>query len=146
MSTHNCQSDSTDMDITDGHTTASQTVQTWASHMSTHNCQTQYKHGHHICPHIIVRQTVQTWASLMSTHNCQTDSTDMGITYVLVFIVIGRSCSEICGFDSPCRPDSFLRFNSRPIMYGAVGSLVSNGVLGPSTWIKFPLEPFDLIV
>ena len=42
----------------------------------------------------------------------------------LVFIVIGRSCSEGCGgFDSHCRPSSFLRFNSRPIMYGAVGSL-----------------------
>ena len=42
----------------------------------------------------------------------------------LVFIVIGRSCSEGCGFDSHCQPSSFLRFNSRPIMYGAVGSLV----------------------
>ena len=42
----------------------------------------------------------------------------------LVFIVIGRSCSEGCGFDSHCRSASFLRFNSRPIMYGAVGSLV----------------------
>ena len=42
----------------------------------------------------------------------------------LVFIVIGRSCSEGCGFDSHCRPGSFLRFNYRPIMYGAVGSLV----------------------
>ena len=43
---------------------------------------------------------------------------------VLVFIVIGRSCSEGCGFDSHCRLGSFLGFNSRPIMYGAVGSLV----------------------
>ena len=42
----------------------------------------------------------------------------------LVFIVIGGSCSEGCEFDSHCRPGSFLRFNSRPIMYGAVGSLV----------------------
>ena len=42
----------------------------------------------------------------------------------LVFIVIGRSCSEGCGFDSHCRPGSFPRFNSRPIMYGAVGSLI----------------------
>ena len=41
----------------------------------------------------------------------------------LVFIVIGRSCSEGCGFDSHCWSGSFLRFNSRPIMYGAVGSL-----------------------
>ena len=40
----------------------------------------------------------------------------------LVSIVIGRSCSVGCGFDSDCRPASFLRFNS--IMYGAVGSLV----------------------
>ena len=37
---------------------------------------------------------------------------------------IGRSCSECCGFDSHCPPGSFLRFNSRPIMYGAVDSLV----------------------
>ena len=42
----------------------------------------------------------------------------------LVFIVIGRRCSEGCGFDSHCRPGSFLRFNSRHIMYSAVGSLV----------------------
>ena len=39
-------------------------------------------------------------------------------------IVIGCSCSEACGFDSHYRPGSFVRFNSRPIMYGAVGSLV----------------------
>ena len=39
----------------------------------------------------------------------------------LAFIV---SCSDGCGFDSHCRPGSFLRFNSRPIMYGAVGSLI----------------------
>ena len=50
------------------------------------------------------------------------------------FIVFGRSCSEGCGFDSHCRPGSFLRFNSRPIMYDAVGSLVSSEVLDPSTW------------
>ena len=31
-------------------------------------------------------------------------------------------------------------------MYGAVGSLVSIGVLGPLNWVKFPLELFDLIV
>ena len=42
----------------------------------------------------------------------------------LVFIFIGRSCSEGYGFDFYCRPGSFLRFNSWPIMYGAVGSLV----------------------
>ena len=34
----------------------------------------------------------------------------------LVFIVIGRSCSEGCVFDSHCRPSGFLRINSRPIM------------------------------
>ena len=34
----------------------------------------------------------------------------------LVFIVIGRSCSEGCGFDSHYRSGSFLRFNYRSIM------------------------------
>ena len=34
----------------------------------------------------------------------------------LVFIVIGCSCSEGCGYDSHCRLGSFLRFNSRSIM------------------------------
>ena len=58
------------------------------------------------------------------------------------FIVIDRSCLEDCGFDSHCRSGSFLRFNSRPVMYGAVVSLASSGVLGPST----SLEPLDLIV
>ena len=42
----------------------------------------------------------------------------------LVFIVIGCSCSKGCVFDSYYRPGSVLRFNSRPIMYSAVGSLV----------------------
>ena len=42
----------------------------------------------------------------------------------LVFVVVGRSCSEGCGFDSHCQSGSFLRFNSRPILYGALGSLV----------------------
>ena len=51
----------------------------------------------------------------------------------LVFIIIGRSCSEGCGFDFHCRPGSFLIFNSRPIMYCAVGSLV----LGWS-WTRHP--------
>ena len=41
---------------------------------------------------------------------------------------------------------SFMRFNSRSIMYVAVGSLVSSGVMGPSTWDKFALKPLDLIV
>ena len=61
-------------------------------------------------------------------------------------IVIGSSCLEGCGFDCHCRPDSFLRFNSPPVMYGTVGSLASYGVLGPSIWVQFPLEPLDLIV
>ena len=34
----------------------------------------------------------------------------------LVFIVIGRSCSEACEFDSHYWPGSFLRFNFRPIV------------------------------
>ena len=42
----------------------------------------------------------------------------------LVFIVIGSICSEGCEFDFHYRPGSFLRLYSRPIMYGAVGSLV----------------------
>ena len=66
----------------------------------------------------------------------------------LDFIVIGRSCSEGCGFESHCRPGSFLRFNYRPIMYGAVGSLVSSGVLGLSTWVKIPVRAsgFDRVM
>ena len=44
----------------------------------------------------------------------------------LVFIVIGCSCLEDCVFDSHYRPGSFLRVNSRSIIYGAVGSLVLN--------------------
>ena len=63
----------------------------------------------------------------------------------LVFIVIGHSCSEGCEFDFHCRPGSFLRFNSRPIMYGTVGSLALSGVLVPSTWVKFPLK-FDRLM
>ena len=51
----------------------------------------------------------------------------------LVFIVIGRSCSEGCEFDSHYRPGSFLRFNSRRIMYGAVGSLVLSW-----SWTRHP--------
>ena len=62
------------------------------------------------------------------------------------FIAIGRSCLDGCGFDSHCRPGSFLRFNSRPVMYGADGSLASSVVLGPSIWVQFPLEPLNLIV
>ena len=65
----------------------------------------------------------------------------------LVFIVIGRSCSEGCGFDSHCRPGSFLRFNSRPIMYGAVGSMIYiELVLDTTTWVHFLLMPLDSIV
>ena len=64
----------------------------------------------------------------------------------LAIIVIGRSYLQGCGFDSHCRPGSFLRINSWPVMYGAVGSLASSGVLSPSIWVQFPLEPLDLIV
>ena len=48
--------------------------------------------------------------------------------------VIGRSCSEGCGFDSRCRLGSFLRLNSRPVMYVTVDSLA---------WSEI-LDPFDL--
>ena len=64
----------------------------------------------------------------------------------LVFIVIGRSCSEGCGFDSHCRPGSFLRFNFRPIMYGAVGSLGIESVFDTTTSVHFLLVPLDSIV
>ena len=67
-------------------------------------------------------------------------STDYGQTQVTVaisveapaFIVIGRSCLEGCGFNSHCRPGSFLRLNSRSVMYNAVGSLASSWILGLS--------------
>ena len=62
------------------------------------------------------------------------------------FIAIGRSSLEGCGFDSNCRPGSFLRFYSRPVMYSAVGSLASSGVLVPSTWGSIPARALDLIV
>ena len=62
------------------------------------------------------------------------------------FVVIGHSCLEGCGFDSHCRPGSFLRLKSRPVMYGAVGSLASSRILGLSSWVEFPLEPLDSIV
>ena len=62
------------------------------------------------------------------------------------FIAIGRSCLEGCGFDSHCRPGSFQRTNSRPVIHGAIGSLASSGILGPLTWVQFQLEPLDLIV
>ena len=61
----------------------------------------------------------------------------------LVFIVIGRSCSEGCGFDFHCRTG---RFHSRPIMYNAVCSFASSGVLHPSISDQFPLVPLDSIV
>ena len=64
----------------------------------------------------------------------------------LLFIVIGRSCSKGCGLDFHCRPGSFLRFNSRPIMYDVVGSLVFELVLDPTTWVYFLLVPLDSIV
>ena len=62
---------------------------------------------------------------------------------VLVFIVIDRSWSEGCGFDSHCRLGSFLIFYSQPIMFGAFDSLVSSGVFGASTWVNFLLELLD---
>ena len=64
----------------------------------------------------------------------------------LAFIVIGRSCLEGCLFDSHCRPGSFLRFNYRPVMYRASSLMASSVILGPSIWVKFPLEPLNLIV
>ena len=36
----------------------------------------------------------------------------------------------------PLPTGQFLRFNSRPIMYGTVGTLLSSGVLGTSTWLN----------
>ena len=64
----------------------------------------------------------------------------------LVFIVIGRSCSEGCGFDFHCRLGSLLRFNSLPIMYGVVDSTGIELVLDPTIWVHFLLVPLDLIV
>ena len=58
------------------------------------------------------------------------------------FIAIGRSFLKGCGFDSHCRPGSFLRNNSRPVMYGAVGSLASSGVLGPFDLGSIPTRAF----
>ena len=60
------------------------------------------------------------------------------------FTVIGRSCLEGYWFDSHCPPGIFLRFNYRPIMFGTVGSLVSSGVFGPSTWVQFSFETLDI--
>ena len=31
-------------------------------------------------------------------------------------------------------------------MWGTVGSLTSSDILGPSTWVQFPLDPLDLFV
>ena len=42
-----------------------------------------------------------------------------------VFIVIGR---KVCGHDSHCRPGSFLRFNSRPIMSSPYCTTSNKGV------------------
>ena len=41
----------------------------------------------------------------------------------------------------PLPTGQFSEIYFRPIMYDAFGSLVSSGVLGPSTWVKFQLEP-----
>ena len=46
----------------------------------------------------------------------------------LDFIVIGRSCSEGCRFDSHYRPSGFLRFNSRPIMSSPYCATSNKGV------------------
>ena len=46
----------------------------------------------------------------------------------LVLIVIGRSCSESCWFDSHNRPGSFLRFNYRPIMLSPYYATWNKGV------------------
>ena len=53
----------------------------------------------------------------------------------------GQLCVRI-----PLPTGLFLSFNSGPVMLGAVGSLASSGVLGPSTWVHFPLEPLAIIV
>ena len=46
----------------------------------------------------------------------------------LVFIVIGHSCSNGCGFDSYYRPGSFLRFNSLPIISSPYCATWNKGV------------------
>ena len=46
------------------------------------------------------------------------------------FIAIDRNSREGFEFDSHCRPGSFLRFNSWPVIYDAVGSLASCEVFG----------------
>ena len=62
--------------------------------------------------------------NLMKLETVTVGASHFTARFDVIFIVIDRSCSESCGFDFDCRPGSFLRFNSRPIMYGAVGSLV----------------------
>ena len=47
----------------------------------------------------------------------------------LVFIVIGRSCSGGCGFDSHYQPGSFFRFNCRLIMLSPYCATFNKGVL-----------------
>ena len=42
-------------------------------------------------------------------------------------------------------PSAYLEI-SRAFRYGDVGSLASNRILSPSTWVHFQREPFDLIV
>ena len=66
----------------------------------------------------------------------------------LVFIVIGRSCSEGCGFVSHCRPGSFLRFiNYRPTINVRCGWFTGiELVLDPTTWVHFLPVPLDSIV
>ena len=50
----------------------------------------------------------------------------------LVFIVIIAAVRKVVG----STPTADRAFNYRPIMHGAVGSFVSNEVLGPSTYVK----------
>ena len=65
---------------------------------------------------------------------------------VLVFIVIGRSCSEGCGFDSHCRPGSFLRliFSAYNVRRGLFTGIEL--VVDPTTWVHFLRVPLDSIV
>ena len=64
----------------------------------------------------------------------------------LVFIVIGRSGSEGCGFDSHHRSGSFLRFHSWPVMVRRGGFICIELVLNPTNWVHFLLVYSDSIV
>ena len=60
-------------------------------------------------------------------------------------VVIGPSCLEGGVFDSHFRPGGFFRFNSRPVMYGAIGSLASSRVLGPSIFVPARAAEFNRV-